>query len=291
MTGGYFFPLGQWNENVPYATGKGVTKWKLGLWILLTFPQTKIWNARQTQQGWQKKKEQSFTGSPVPRGKWWPQSAANALLLHPHPPQNVQPFWTSHVSFRDMRREERKREKAADMLKRQGGRIFFPLTDVKRKIGTISCDCLQPFQNIKSVYRNVLRKKLHMFSLLSETLSLCSNKELVGLFPSYKNTASTELPSKRGSEPPTHLLQERPISTGNHTTAISHWSWEVSPSKQKRTTLHKAKPQLIERIHCSFGDPLPPHPNLTEKPRPIKSKGPAQTRPQELELASSFLQK
>ena len=58
-----------------------------------------------------------------------------------------------------MREKERKREKEADKLKRQGGRIFFPLTVVKRKTGTTSRDCLLPFQNIKSVYRNSVRKK------------------------------------------------------------------------------------------------------------------------------------
>ena len=127
-----------------------------------------------------------------------------------------------------------------------------------------------------------------MFSLPSETLSLCSNKGLVGLFPSYKNTAST-WGWEGGREPPTRSLQGRPASTGNHTTAISHWNWEVGPSKPKRTSLHKANPQPIGRSHCSFGDPLPPHPNLTKKPRPTESKGPVQTHPQEVTIVNTWL--
>lgn len=91
-------------------------------------------------------------------------------LLHwssnPHPHQNVQPFRTSHKLQRHERRRKEERESSRH-AKKTRWEDFFPLTDVKRKTGTISRDCFQPFQNIKSVYRNVLRNKTaHVFTTI-----------------------------------------------------------------------------------------------------------------------------
>lgn len=134
-----------------------------------------------------------------------------------------------------------------------------------------------------------------MFALLPETHSLYCNKGLVGLFPSCKDTLRLGFHLKVGFKPLSGATsrKDRPYSLCGgrvHTATISHWSREVGPSWQKRTTLYKAIFWLIERVHCSFEDLHSPHPKLREKRAP-QSKWLAQTHPPELQQALRFLEK
>lgn len=144
--------------------GKGVTKVTAGIVNSFTFSPNQNMKCQADSAMAAKEKSKASQEAQCQGGNDDPSQQLLHCSSNPHPHQNVQPFWTSHVSFRDKREEERERESSRH-AKKTRWEDFFPLTDIKRKTGTISRDCLQPFQNIKSVYRNVLRKKTaHVFT-------------------------------------------------------------------------------------------------------------------------------
>ena len=119
----------------------------------------------------------------MPRGQWWFQSAATALLLQPPSLPKCSALLNSHVSFKE-RWEKKKGRERSRQAKKTRWEDFFPWTDVKRKTGTISRDCLLPFQNIKSVYRNAVRKKTaHVFTTIQNSVCAVTKGWLVFFLP------------------------------------------------------------------------------------------------------------
>lgn len=146
---------------------------------------------------------------------------------------------------------------------------------------------------MKSVYRNVVREKnctcLHCYPKL---LVCAVTKGWLVFFLPQEHCEHVRLRfcQRVGANPLACLLQERTVSSGDHTAAVSHWSREVGSTRQKRTTLCKANPQLIESSLWLWR-PASTTPQSYREAKVPKSKWPAQTHPLELELAPRFLKK
>lgn len=261
-------------------------KWELGLWILLTFLKQNM--KYQADSAMVAKKSRGSQEAWSQGGNDDPSQQLLHCSSNPHPHQNVQPFWTSQVSFkRDEKKKGRERKKQTSWKTKVGG--FFPTYCRQRKTGTTSRDCLLPFKTLKSVYRNSVREKKRTCFHYHLKLLVCAvTKGWLVFFLPTRTLQAHEAERGAGASYPLAPRKASLHCTGEPTQLPFLTGAEKSALEAEEDKLAQGNPSSWWKKSLQLWRP-PHHTPILQRSQGPPKQGACPDSPQEVELASRFL--